>query len=235
MKKLKILATVCARENSKGLLRKNFLELNGSPLIKYTLDCAKNCNLIDEIAISTDSPEIIQIAEEMGYATHGYIRPTELAQDNTPKIDAIKHVVEFYETERNFFPDIIVDLDIGAPLRNSSDIEKSIIKLKNDPNMETLVTVYESDRNPYFNMIEKKSNNFYSLIKLPDPVVHRRQDAPKVYNITPAIFAWKRENLNIKHLYEGNWGIHVMPIERSIDIDSKFEYDLIKFLTNNEK
>ena len=127
MKNIKILATVCARANSKGLLRKNFLELNGSPLIKYTLDCAKNCMLIDEIAISTDSLEIIETVEELGYKTHGYVRPSELAQDDTPKIDAIKHIVEFYETERGFSPDIIVDLDIGVPLRTPSDIEKSII------------------------------------------------------------------------------------------------------------
>ena len=235
MKKIKVLATICARANSKGLLRKNFLELNGFPLIKHTLDCAKKCKLIDEIAISTDSPEIIKIAQDLGFDTHGYVRPDVLAEDNTPKIDTIKHVVEFYEEKNNFFADIIVDLDIGVPLRNSNDIEEAILKLNNDDKMDTLVTVYESDRNPYFNMIEKKSNGYHSLVKQPEPVVHRRQDAPEVYNVTPAIFAWKRNKLNIKHLYEGNWGVHVMPIERSIDIDSKFEYDLIKFLINNEK
>jgi len=53
--------------------------------------------------------------------------------------------------------------------------------------------------------------------------------------VSAAIFAWKRDKLDIKHLYKGNWGIHIMPIERSIDIDTKFEYDLINFLLNNEK
>ena len=232
---MKVLATICARANSKGLKSKNLLELMGQPLIKYTLDCASNCKLIDEIAISTDSKDILQITKNLGYDNNGYIRPDSLAEDNTPKVDAIKHLVEFYENKKNFYPDIIVDLDIGVPLRKPNDIEESIIKLHSDKNMDTLVTVYESDRNPYFNMIEKKSNDYYSLVKFPNPVVHRRQDAPKVYNITPAIFAWKRDKLDIKHLYKGNWGIHIMPIERSIDIDTKFEYDLINFLLNNEK
>lgn len=235
MNKVNVLATICARANSKGLPSKNLLELNGEPLIKYTLDCANNCKLIDEIAISTDSSEILNITKNLGFDNYGYIRPDRLAEDDTPKIDAIKHLVEFYENKKNFYPDIIVDLDIGVPLRQPIDIEKSIKKLQSDELMDTLVTVYESDRNPYFNMIEKKSNSFFSLVKFPNPVVHRRQDAPKVYNITPAIFAWKRNKLDIKHLYEGNWGIHVMPIERSIDIDSKFEFDLINFLIKNEK
>ena len=164
MNKVNVLATICARANSKGLPSKNLLELNGEPLIKYTLDCANNCKLIDEIAISTDSSEILNITKNLGFDNYGYIRPDRLAEDDTPKIDAIKHLVEFYENKKNFYPDIIVDLDIGVPLRQPIDIEKSIKKLQSDELMDTLVTVYESDRNPYFNMIEKNQIVF-SLVK----------------------------------------------------------------------
>jgi N-acylneuraminate cytidylyltransferase/CMP-N,N'-diacetyllegionaminic acid synthase len=227
--KPKVLATICARGGSKGVVGKNIRKLLGKPLIQYTLECALNSSMIDEIVISTDSDMILEVVKELGYFTD-YKRPSILAKDTSAKIDAIKHVVAHVEETKGFIPDIIVDLDIGVPMRTVDDIESAILKLWNSPDMEALVTVYPSERNPYFNMIEKKTNNFYSLVKTPNPVVVRRQDAPNVFCITPAIFAWRRNTLNITHLYEGKWGIHEMPIERSIDIDTEFEFDLVEFL-----
>jgi CMP-N-acetylneuraminic acid synthetase len=227
--KPKVLATICARGGSKGVVGKNIRKLLNKPLIQYTLECAYNTSMIDEIVISTDSDLILNVVKELGYSTD-YKRPAVLAQDTSAKIDAIKHIVAHIEETKGFVPDIIVDLDIGVPMRTSEDIEASILKLWENPEMETLVTVYPSERSPYFNMVEKKANNFYSLVKTPNPVVVRRQDAPVVYSITPAIFAWRRSTLHITHLFEGKWGIHEMPIERSIDIDTEFEFNLVEFL-----
>lgn len=229
MNKPKVLATICARKGSKGVPGKNIKLLEGKPLIQYTLECAKKSSVIDEIIISTDSDEILDLVEKLGFPTK-YKRPAEFAQDHSAKIDAIKHVTEYVERTKGFFPDIIVDLDIGVPLRHSDDINAAVEKLYLSPEMEAIVTVYPSERSPYFNMVEKKENGFYSLIKTPNPPVVRRQDAPIVYSITPAIFAWKRNCLHITHLYEGKWGIHEMPIERSIDIDTDFEFNLVEFL-----
>lgn len=229
MSKPNVLATICARGGSKGVVGKNIRELLGKPLIQYTLDCAIKTKSIDEIIISTDSDEIIDVVKQLGYRVD-YKRPEHLALDTSAKIDAIKDAVNFVIKNRNFRPDIIVDLDIGVPMRTPADIELSISKLVNNPDMQTLVTVYPAERNPYFNMIEQKENGFYSLIKTPNPPVIRRQDAPKVFSITPAIFAWRIDCLDITHLYEGKWGIHEMPIERSIDIDTEFEFNLVEFL-----
>lgn len=229
MEKPKVLATICARGGSKGVIGKNIRKLFNKPLIQYTLECASKTKSINEIIVSTDSDEIIEVVKSLGYPVD-YKRPERLASDTSAKIEAIKDAVDFVIKTRNFKPDIIVDLDIGVPLRNPEDIDSCVTKLANDHEMQTLVTVYPAERNPYFNMVEQKTNGFYSLVKTPNPPVLRRQDAPDVYSITPAIFAWKLGSLNIAHLYEGNWGIHVMPIERSIDIDTEFEFKLVQFL-----
>lgn len=229
MSKPKVLATICARGGSKGVVGKNIRKLFDKPLIQYTLECASKTLSIDEIIISTDSDEIIEVVRGLGYKVD-YKRPEHLALDTSAKIEAIKDAVDFVIRNRNFTPDIIVDLDIGVPMRKPEDIELSIAKLVSNTEMQTLVTVYPAERNPYFNMIEQKDSGFFSLVKTPNPPVVRRQDAPNVYSITPAIFAWKIDSLHITHLYEGNWGIHVMPIERSIDIDTEFEFKLVQFL-----
>jgi CMP-N-acetylneuraminic acid synthetase len=229
-----VLATICARGGSKGVKNKNIRPLLGKPMIAYTLDCVKCSKYIDYFEVSTDSDEILKVVADLGFTTD-YKRPPAFAADTSAKIDAIKHVVEYFEKKHDIKVDIVVDLDIGVPMRTSEDIDNAIEVLLQDQEMESLVTVYQAERNPYFNMIEKKQNGYYNLVKMPDPVVVRRQDAPVVYSVTPAIFAWKRSALHITHLYEGKWGICEMPIERSVDIDTEFEFHLVEFLMKNSK
>ena len=168
----------------------------------------------------------------MGVKT-SYLRPAELAEDNTPKIKAIKHVTEYTEKLKNISIDIIVDLDIGVPLRSPEDIDTAIEKMIADKDMQCLVTVYPSQRNPYFNMV-RKYDKYYNLVNIPDTPVFSRQTAPEVFSITPAVFAWKRDAMHISHLYTGNWGIHEMPVERSIDIDSPFDFKIASLLIKEQ-
>ena len=216
---------------AKGVKNKNIRRISGKPLIQYTLECAAKSKLVDHFVVSTDSIDIFNLVNSLGYETK-YIRPAELASDTSGKIDAIKHVVDYFESTSKIAVDIIVDLDIGVPMRTPQDIDAAIDLMVSDNEMETLVTVYPSERSPYFNMIEQQDNGYYNLVKLPNPPILRRQDAPKVFSVTPAIFAWKRNSLHIKHLYEGNWGIYEMPIERSLDIDTEFEFKMVEFLMN---
>jgi CMP-N,N'-diacetyllegionaminic acid synthase len=215
----KVLATVCARGGSKGVPMKNIRMLHGKPLIQYTLECIEKSKYINEFVISSDSDEILEVAAKLGYATE-YKRPSEFATDKSAKIDAIRHATEYVEQTRGFFPE----------LRTPADVDACIEAFANDASMETMVTVYPAERSPYFNMVEKKQTGYYNLVNIPNPPVVRRQDAPTVYSITPAIFAWRRNTMHITHLYEGNWGIYEMPIERAIDIDTEFEFKLVDFL-----
>ena len=79
-------------------------------------------------------------------------------------------------------------------------------------------------------MIEQRPNGYYELVARVTPPLVRRQDAPQVYSVTPAVFGWKRGRMNVTHLYEGRWGVVEMPIERSVDIDTEFEFRLVELL-----
>jgi CMP-N,N'-diacetyllegionaminic acid synthase len=225
----RVLATICARGGSKGVRGKNVRTLHGKPLLQYTIECVERSTQVDRFVFSTDSDEIADVVRGLGYAVP-YMRPAELASDVAAKIDAIRHVTEFVELTDGFIPDIVVDLDIGVPMREPSDVDRAITALWEDVAMEAICTAYLPERNPYFNMVEEQSDGYYSVVRKTVPPLARRQDAPTVYSVTPAVFGWKRDKMHIKHLYEGRWGIVEMPAERSIDIDTEFEFQLVERL-----
>lgn len=198
-------------------------------MLHYTLECVQQSEMINQFIISTDSEEIVRCAEDFGIKVE-YRRPGEFATDEAPKILAIRHALEFIEKQRGFYPDIVADLDIGVPLKKAEDLDGALRKLWVSPYMECIVSVYPAERNPYFNMVEEKEDGFFRVVEYTGRPVFSRQTAPKVYSVTPAIFAWKRSQIHRMHLFEGKWGIYEMPIERSIDIDTEFEFQLVQFL-----
>jgi len=233
------IATICARGGSKGVKNKNLLRLNGKPLIQYTFECVEKSNLIDHFIFSTDSKEIFDISKELTRNSSkrlldSYFRPESLAQDNTPKIETIKHILEKFEMEYNVRPNIIADLDVGCPLRLPEDIDQAVSKLISNDEYDCITTVYPSERNPYFNMVEFDKGGNISLVKKPENIITSRQMAPKVFSVTPAAMIWRRDRLHIRHLYDGNWAIHEIPIERGIDIDTNFDLNLVKFLIDQK-
>ena len=227
----RVLVTICARKGSKGLPNKNTMILNDRAIISYTLDSIKNSRYVDDFIVSTDSIVLKHQCRHLGVSVE-YERPVSLSHDTTPKLDTILAATEYFESRNEERVDIIVDLDIGVPLRNSEDVDGAIECIANNNDMDALVTVYKAERNPYFNMVEQNDSGFFTTVKSQGKPVYCRQDAPVVYSITPAVFAWKRDKMHFKHTSNGNWGIYEMPISRSIDIDSKFELDIIKSILN---
>jgi len=208
---------------------KNLRLLDGRPLLGYALDCAAQTPEVGHVAVSTDSEEIRAVAAELGFPTP-YLRPLELATDAAAKIDAIRHVTAWTAETLGFEADLVVDLDVGVPLRLPEDVSGAIASLERDATLDALVTVYPAERSPYFNMVEAKGDGSFVLVKRPPEPVLRRQDAPPVFSITPAVFAWRRHSMHVRHLFEGRWGIHPMPIERGIDIDTEHELKLVQYL-----
>lgn len=124
-----LLITICARGGSKGIPGKNIKLLNGKPLISYSIDVAKQIqskfhNV--EIALSTDSEDIINVAKTYGLFTD-YIRPDFLANDTVGKIDAIKDILEYSEKKNQVKYEYTLDLDVTSPLRNLQDIENAYV------------------------------------------------------------------------------------------------------------
>ena len=235
---MKYLITICARGGSKGIPGKNIKPLNGKPLIAYSIEIANQFKLKYEtvdIALSTDSDEIKDVALKFGLKTK-YIRPDYLANDKAGKIDAIKDVVEYYEKIGSKKYDIILDLDVTSPLRNLKDLEEAQDILVKDMIAVNLFSVSPSGRSPYFNMVEKKSNGYYSQVVKPTGDVFTRQSAPRVYDLNASFYFYKRcfFDLGYKGAITDKSLIYEVP-HICFDLDHPIDFEIISFLIENNR
>jgi len=218
-------ATICARGGSQGVPRKNVRELCGKPLIEHTIQQALECEHIDYVFVSTDDAEIAEVAERAG-ASVPFLRPANLATSSAPKLPVIEHLIEWIEKE-GIVVETIVDLDPTSPLRDVNDIDACIDLLGGD--VDVVITGYESDKNPYFNMVEKGHDGNVSLVRKPEKAISGRQSAPKVYSMNASIYVWHRDSFGCG-LWDGNTRLYEMPRSRSIDIDSEIDFRLVEML-----
>lgn len=228
MQTKKILATICARSGSKGVPGKNIRPLLGKPLLAYTIESAQASPIIGHIVVSTNSDEIAAVAETYGVAVP-FRRPYEMATDAAAKVQAIRHATQYVEQHENYYPDVVVDLDVTTPLRASEDITACVDYLSQH-DVDAVVAVYEAERNPYYTMVEFEGDIIRLAKQAPKPIV-RRQDAPVVYSVSGSVFAFRRDSLmSVTHLFEGRWGACIVPRERAIDIDHEMDFQFVEFL-----
>ncbi len=217
------IGTICARGGSVGVPRKNVRLLRGKPLIAWTIEQALAAPSIDDVFVSTDDEEIADIAAQYG-ATVPYRRPAELATSAAAKVPVIIHLLEHLEQSGKQI-DRVVDLDPTSPLRAIDDIESAVALL--DDATDTVITAYASDKNPYFNMVERKDDGNVGLV-VPSSAVSR-QSAPQVFAMNASIYVWHRTTVD-KGLWGGRTRLYEMPRERSIDIDSEVDFKLVELL-----
>lgn len=230
----KILCTILARGGSKGVKNKNIRLINGIPLIAYSIKQAQQSNLFSTITVSSDSDDILNIAKF--YKADILIkRPKEYAEDNSPKIPAIKHAVLETEKTLNTHFDVIIDLDPTSPLRNIDDIKNAYYMLVNE-SASNIITACPSRRSPYFNMVKIDENNIASLPMKLDKNITRRQDAPKIYDMNASIYVWQKNHLlNCDSLWYEKTMLYIMPEERSLDIDTELDFEIVDFLLKKKE
>ena len=225
-----ILGTICCRGGSQGVQEKNIRLVCGKPLLAYTVDEALKCSLLNDVIVSTDSPAIKKTATDAGikYIIH---RPAELATDTISKWPVFIHAVESYQQEKKISVDYIVDMDVTVPLKTKDDIEAAIKTAIANPMADVVITGYEPERNPYFNMMEMDANGFAHIVKQTTKPVVRRQDAPPVFSLTPAAYVIKKEALyKYEHWSLAQCIVHLIPRERAVDIDTENDLQFVEFL-----
>jgi CMP-N-acetylneuraminic acid synthetase len=228
----KIIAIIPARGGSKGVLRKNIKLLAGKPLIAYSIEQAKKSKYVSRVIVSTEDGEIYKIARE--WSAEVIKRPQELAKDNTPTIDAILHVLDSLRKEEKYIPDVVVLLQPTSPLRTSKDIDDAIKLFINCQNCLSLVSVTEFDHSPFWSL--KIENSYLSPMFDAEYFKMRRQELPKAYKPNGAIFISTPEVLyKYKTFYTPKMVAYIMPQERSVDIDTEFDFLLAEFLINKLK
>jgi len=120
-------------------------------------------------------------------------------------------------------------------LRAPEHIEGAI-QMMIDNDTDVVITGYEPERNPYFNMMELSDGNYATMVKKTDKPIVRRQDAPIVYSLTPAVYVVKKEALyQFKHWSEARCMIYEIPRHNAVDIDTEFDLKLVEFLMQNTK
>lgn len=230
-----ILGSVCCRGGSKGVPGKNLRTILGKPLLLYTIETAQACPSLNDLIISTDSEDIAAVGRSAGVKIP-FMRSAELASDTASKWHVFRDAVERYEAATGNTVTYLVDMDVTVPLKKSSDIEGAIALALKNPLTDVVITGYDPERNPYFNMMELKENGYAEIVKKPAKPLVRRQDAPKVYSLTPAAFVVKREALyDYPHWSEAKCKIFEMPRERAIDIDTEVDFKIVEYFINHPK
>jgi len=232
-----VVACVFARGGSKGVPHKNIRHLAGKPLIAYAIEVALECELVDEVIVSTDDPGIAEIAREYG-AKIPFIRPSELAGDTSPELLSWKHAIQMLNVRKDHHNiDVFVSIPPTSPLRNVDDISNCIrMFLQNDS--DVVITVKEAERNPYFNMVILNQDGYANIVIPPNEEcgITRRQDAPIVYDVTTVAYVARPEFiLATESIFSGKVKAVIIPKQRALDIDTELDFRIAECLLKHKK
>ena len=226
-----ILVVIPARGNSKGLLNKNIKLLNGKPLIYYTIEAARDVFKDFQICVSTDSKKIKSVVEKTGL-TIPFLRPSNLAEDNSSQREVILHAIEYYEKEKDFEIDYIVLLQPTSPLRSSRDIINAL-KLYSK-NIDMIASVKETTSNPYYVLFEEDKKKFLKKVKKSNFVT--RQSCPKVWELNGAIYIINKKSIVNSEMNKfKKKKKYVMNNYSSIDIDNILDFKIAELLIKTFK
>lgn len=220
----KILALIPARGGSKGIPDKNIIDLNGQPLIAYTIIEAKKSKYIDKLILSTDSKKIANIALNFGCDVP-FMRPIELAQDNSKTIEVIIHAIGYLKSIGDNY-DILLLLQPTTPLRNVYDIDNAI-ELFTKQKYKSLASISPVNDHPILiRTIDNNNNVMKKLLNQSSTI--RRQDMPDYYRVNGAIYANLISEISKETSFNDNNIGFIMPKERSVDIDDYVDLKLAK-------
>jgi len=228
-----LLGSICCRAGSKGVVNKNIKPLCGKPLLHYTIETAYECHMLSDIIVSTDSAIIAEEAYKKGIK---FIidRPAALASDDASKWDVFIHAIALYEKSNNIKVDYIVDMDVTAPLKAAADIDGAAQTAINNPGADVIITAYEAESNPYFNMMQEDENGYAKMVASTGYPLVCRQHAPVVYSLSPSAFVIKKTALDqYSHWSQATCKLHIMPRERAADIDTEMDFKFVEFLMMN--
>jgi N-acylneuraminate cytidylyltransferase/CMP-N,N'-diacetyllegionaminic acid synthase len=227
-----MLAIIPARGGSKGLPGKNIKYLGGKPLIAYTIEAALLSKFVDKVIVSTDDQQIADIAEKFG-AEVPFLRPTELATDDAKAIDNYIYTVERLNKEYAFDIKEFVVLQPTSPLRTFEDIDEAI-SIFHQKNADSVISMNQALHPPLW--AKKIQDNVITDYFNVTTDTTNRQDLDVAFMPNGAIYVFKFSLLKNKRTYISENSVpHIMPSERSIDIDSQMDFDFADFLLARKK
>jgi YrbI family 3-deoxy-D-manno-octulosonate 8-phosphate phosphatase len=218
------IAVIPARGGSKGLPRKNLLPLCGRPLIAWNILAALEACGADNVYVTTDDAEIREISIQHGARV--IMRPAELANDTASSEAALLHALGAIQEEREQLPESFLFLQCTSPLTTSQDL-RQVMDLMEQGGIDTAFSATSSHRFLWRESTGREATGINHDSKFR----HRRQDREPEFSENGAIYAMKTAGfLNHKHRFFGKTAIHVMPEERSWEIDSLTDFKVAEVL-----
>ena len=221
---MKILGLVTARGGSKGLPGKNLRPLAGKPLIAYTIETAHASGAFDRLVLSTDDAAIAAVARTLGCDVP-FVRPAELARDETPHLPVVRHAVRWLDEHEGYKPDAVMILQPTSPLRQPQQIREAVALLESSGADSVISVGRVPDHYHPMRTVSIDAAGDAALFVTGEPVrrrINRRQDMPPAWAMNGAIYLLRTSLLSAAEpgLYGDRVAAYVMPLASGISIDS---------------
>lgn len=230
-----VLAIVPARGGSKGLPGKNIRSLAGLPLIGHTLRAAALVPELGRCVVSTDAPEIASVARELGGEVP-FLRPPDLARDETPMAPVLRHALAAVEQESGLRYDYVVLLDPTSPARNPSDVSAAIARLDREAGWDGVVSVSQPTFHPAWVGVKASATGRMERYFDEGIGVTRRQELDRFLRVNGNFYVWRAEfvrRMEVSWMDEGVHGIYEIPESQAFAIDYLYEFELLEALVEN--
>ncbi len=213
-----VLAIVPARGGSKGVPGKNVRPLAGRTLLDYTAEAARQSGVVDRIVLSTDAEDVAEAGRRAGLEVP-FLRPAELARDDTPMLPVLQHALDALERD-GWLPTFVVLLQPTSPLRRAQHVRHALTLLQ-DSGADSVVTVVEVPRHFSPDYVMRIENGALRPFLPEGAAVTRRQDARPAYSRDGTVYAFRRDTLSrYNSIYGPDCRPLVIDAEESLSIDT---------------
>jgi len=220
-----MIAIIPARGGSKGLPGKNIKNLNGKPMLAYTIEAALQSNEVSDVIISTDDEEIYNTAIKYG-ASKTFLRPPELAQDNSLAVDNYIYTADKLNVEYGYDTSSFVVLQPTSPLRTADDIDGAI-KLFKQNDADSVISYTEAQHPLEWHKYIDESGRFENVF---GDSIGNRQSSKLSYYPNGAVFVFSLNLIKQRKYYSDKSFAYLMPRSRSVDVDAIEDFDYVEFL-----
>lgn len=231
---MKILGIIPARAGSKRIRGKNMKLLCGKPLTQYVIESALNSSLLDEIVVSSDDLGVLELATQF----EGVIplrRPDELAADTSPAIDYVIHTLDWMKKNKGKTFDIVAVIQPTSPLTTNEDIDSTIQLLLNEDHADSSVSVVRLNQITHPFKLKTIQDKWLKPFLKKEKIILQASELPDVYTRNGSVYVARMGNIE-KGIIAGEKCLaHIMPEERSVDINEPIDLDFAEFLLKRNK
>jgi CMP-N,N'-diacetyllegionaminic acid synthase len=229
---MRVLGLIAARGGSKGLPRKNIRLLCGKPLLEYTAESALSSRRLSRVVLTTDDEEIAEVGRRCGLDVP-FMRPAELAADNTPTLPVVQHAIGWMEANGEYF-DAICQLQPTNPLRRPGDIDDCIESLeRSDADAVMTILTVPAEYNPHWVYFRGENGGLFLSTGEVTPIP-RRQDLPPSFHREGSVYVTRRDVVMKENSLYGKRVLgHLVDADQSVNIDGQKDWELAEAILSN--